>query len=121
MGLLSHNSDAIISIITKQYHNHIITLFLLISLPWFIIINLGASSELFVNAVKKDMLFKLVSVQESHGAPPGTYFIFSILSAWPIFLFIIPTIIWSYKNKHNKAIIFLLSSILLPYSAWFSP
>ncbi len=93
------------------------TLFLLISLPWFIIINLGASSELFVNAVKKDMLFKLVSVQESHGAPPGTYFIFSILSAWPIFLFIIPTIIWSYKNKHNKAIIFLLSSIL---PAWIS-
>ena len=93
------------------------TIFLLISLPWFIIINLGANSEIFVNSVKKDMLLKLVSVQESHGAPPGTYFISSIVTVWPIFLFIIPTIIWSYKNKHNKAIIFLLSSIL---PAWVS-
>ena len=93
------------------------SIFLLISLPWFIIINLGANSEIFVSSVKKDMLLKLVSVQESHGAPPGTYFISSIVTAWPVFLFIIPTIIWSYKNKHNKTIIFLLSSIL---PAWIS-
>ena len=93
------------------------TIFLLISLPWFIIINLGANSEIFVSSIKKDMLLKLISVQESHGAPPGTYFISSIVTAWPIFLFIIPTIIWSYKNKHNKTIIFLLSSIL---PAWIS-
>tara|TARA_B100000700_G_scaffold48161_1_gene50791 strand:+ start:1801 stop:3474 length:1674 start_codon:yes stop_codon:yes gene_type:complete len=93
------------------------SIFLLISLPWFIIINLGANSEIFVSSIKKDMLLKLISVQESHGAPPGTYFISSIVTAWPIFLFIIPTIIWSYKNKHNKTIIFLLSSIL---PAWIS-
>ena len=93
------------------------SIFLLISLPWFIIINLGANSEIFVSSIKKDMLLKLVSVQESHGALPGTYFISSIVTAWPIFLFIIPTIIWSYKNKHNKTIIFLLSSIL---PAWIS-
>ena len=90
-------------------------LFLLITLPWFIFINLGENSNVFLDSIKKDMLFKMISVQESHGFPPGTYFLSSIVFSWPIFLFILPTCIWSYKNKNNKAVIFLLCSI---FPAW---
>ena len=87
-------------------------LFLIISIPWFIIVNLGVSSDIFIDSVKKDMFLKLISAQESHGFPPGSYIISAIVSAWPIFLFIIPTSIWAYKNKNNKAVSFLLCSIL---------
>ena len=90
-------------------------LFLLITLPWFIFINLGDNSNVFLDSIKKDMLFKMISVQESHGFPPGTYFLSSIVFSWPIFLFILPTCIWSYKNKNNKAVVFLLCSI---FPAW---
>ena len=90
-------------------------LFLLITLPWFIFINLGENSNVFLDSIKKDMLFKMISVQESHGFPPGTYFLSSIVFSWPIFLFILPTCIWSYKNKNNKAVVFLLCSI---FPAW---
>ena len=90
-------------------------LFLLITLPWFIFINLGDNSNVFLDSIKKDMLFKMISVQESHGSPPGTYFLSSIVFSWPIFLFILPTCIWSYKNKNNKAVVFLLCSI---FPAW---
>ena len=87
-------------------------LFSLISLPWFIFINLGDNSGVFFDSIKKDMLYKIISVQESHGSPPGSYFLSSIIFSWPIFLFIIPTCIWSYKNKNNNAVVFLLCSIL---------
>lgn len=85
-----------------------ICLFLIITLPWFIIIKFGASSDLFIDSVKKDMIYKIISGQESHGAPPGTYFISSILAAWPIFIFILPTALWSFKYKKNKEVLFLL-------------
>lgn len=87
-------------------------LFIMVALPWFIIINVGDNSSVFLDSVKKDMFLKLISAQESHGAPPGTYLLSSIVSAWPIFLFIIPTSIWAYKKRKEKAVIFLLCSIL---------
>mgnify|MGYP003967250589 FL=1 len=89
-----------------------IILFMLIILPWFILINSGNNNDVLFNTIKKDMLLKLVSVQESHGAPPGSYLLSSILTAWPIALFIIPSALWCFKNKDNKAVKFLLCSLI---------
>jgi len=89
-----------------------IILFMLIILPWFILINSGNNNDVLFNTIKKDMVLKLVSVQESHGAPPGSYLLSSILTAWPIALFIIPSALWCFKNKDNKAVKFLLCSLI---------
>ena len=89
-----------------------IILFMLIILPWFILINSGNNNDVLFNTIKKDMLLKLVSVQESHGAPPGSYLLSSILTAWPIALFIIPSALWCFKNKDNKSVKFLLCSLI---------
>ena len=89
-----------------------IILFMLIILPWFILINSGNNNDVLFNTIKKDMLLKLVSVQESHGAPPGSYLLSSMLTAWPIALFIIPSALWCFKNKDNKAVKFLLCSLI---------
>ena len=89
-----------------------IILFMLIILPWFILINSGNNNDVLFNTIKKDMVLKLVSVQESHGAPPGSYLLSSMLTAWPIALFIIPSALWCFKNKDNKSVKFLLCSLI---------
>ena len=89
-----------------------IILFMLIILPWFILIKSGNNTDVLFNSIKKDMVLKLVSVQESHGAPPGSYLLSSMLTAWPIALFIIPSALWCFKNKDNKSVKFLLCSLI---------
>jgi len=44
-------------------------------LPWFIAIILKSGDSFFVEAVGHDLLAKVESGQESHGVPPGFYFL----------------------------------------------
>ena len=56
---------------------------LLLVLPWFVAIVAKSGME-FVNlAVGHDMLAKVVSSQEAHGAPPGYYLLLFFLTFWP--------------------------------------
>ena len=41
--------------------------------PWFVAITLKSGGAFFAEAVGQDMLGKVGSGQEAHGAPPGTY------------------------------------------------
>jgi hypothetical protein len=86
--------------------------FILIIIPWFILIKLGNNSDVLLNSIQKDMVLKLISVQESHGAPPGSYLLSTFLTAWPIALFILPTALWSFKNRKIKTVKFLLCSLI---------
>ena len=55
----------------------------LLVLPWFIAI-LGRSGGSFVaQSLSQDLLSKLISAQEAHGAPPGYYFAVFWLTFWP--------------------------------------
>jgi 4-amino-4-deoxy-L-arabinose transferase-like glycosyltransferase len=60
----------------------IVWLFLIV-LPWFVAIYLRAGDAFFANSVGHDMLGKLASAQETHGAPPGTYFILFFATFYP--------------------------------------
>ena len=52
-------------------------------LPWFIAI-IGRADEAFLaQSVGQDLLPKLYSSQEGHGAPPGTYFVLFWLTFFP--------------------------------------
>jgi 4-amino-4-deoxy-L-arabinose transferase-like glycosyltransferase len=55
---------------------------LLLVLPWFVAIYLKAGQSFFSDSLGGDMLSKL-SAQESHGAPPGTYFLLFWVTFWP--------------------------------------
>jgi 4-amino-4-deoxy-L-arabinose transferase-like glycosyltransferase len=57
--------------------------FLALVLPWFIAITLRGGSSFFVDSVGSDMLSKVASGQESHGAPPGYYALLFWLTFWP--------------------------------------
>ena len=55
----------------------------LLILPWFVAI-LGKAGEQFIaGSVGEDMISKIFSGQESHGAPPGYYFLLFWVTFWP--------------------------------------
>ncbi|HEX7791482.1 MAG TPA: glycosyltransferase family 39 protein [Afipia sp.] len=56
---------------------------LVLVLPWFILIFLKAGDTFFADSLGSDMLSKVASPQESHGAPPGLYFILFWATFWP--------------------------------------
>ncbi len=55
----------------------------LIVLPWFIAIYLRVGSTFLVNSVGEDMLAKIASAKETHGAPPGLYFVLFFVTFFP--------------------------------------
>jgi 4-amino-4-deoxy-L-arabinose transferase-like glycosyltransferase len=57
--------------------------FALLVLPWFVAI-IGRSGDAFLaGSVGEDLLSKVLSGQEAHGAPPGYYFLLFWFTFWP--------------------------------------
>src|SRR5476649_412784 len=52
-------------------------------LPWFLAIVAKSGDSFFVQAIGQDMLAKITSGQEAHGAPPGLYFALFWVTFWP--------------------------------------
>src|SRR5262249_56916502 len=57
--------------------------FTLLVLPGFWAIAGRAGETFFTESVGQDLLSKVFTGQESHGAPPGTYFILFWVTFWP--------------------------------------
>ena len=53
---------------------------MLIATPWFVAIEEATAGRFLAESVWQDLVPKLVSAQESHGAPPGTYLAQSLAS-----------------------------------------
>jgi 4-amino-4-deoxy-L-arabinose transferase-like glycosyltransferase len=56
---------------------------LLLVLPWFVLIVLRSGDSFFAGSLGQDLFGKVVSGQESHGAPPGLYFLLFWVTFWP--------------------------------------
>jgi 4-amino-4-deoxy-L-arabinose transferase-like glycosyltransferase len=52
-------------------------------LPWFFAIVSRSGSNFFAQSIGQDLLTKVVSAQEAHGAPPGYYFALFWVTFWP--------------------------------------
>ncbi|MCT8265710.1 glycosyltransferase family 39 protein [Afifella sp. JA880] len=57
---------------------------LIVTLPWFVAITLLSDGAFFGDSVGHDLMAKVASGQESHGAPPGTYLGLFFATAWPL-------------------------------------
>jgi len=55
----------------------------LLVLPWFLAIVSRSGSNFFAESVGHDLMSKVVSAQEAHGAPPGSYYVLFWLTFWP--------------------------------------
>jgi 4-amino-4-deoxy-L-arabinose transferase-like glycosyltransferase len=89
-----------------------VPLFLLVLLPWPIAIFARHGASFFVDAWQSDILPKLISGQESHGAPPLTYALLSPLILWPASLLLPTAIAFAWRNRSEAAVRFCIASIL---------
>ena len=59
-----------------------------ICLPWVLAVSIATDGSFLAQAVTKDLLPKLASGQESHGAPPGTYVLTILILMFPVSIFL---------------------------------
>lgn len=64
----------------------------LVVLPWAIAIAFASHGSFYKQSLGHDFASKLVSGQESHGAPPGYYLLLASLTFWPATLFVLPSL-----------------------------
>ncbi len=90
-------------------------LFFLLAAPWYIAISYETSGAFFTEALGKDLLGKVASGQESHGAPPGYYFGVFWLTFWPFSLLagLVMPDIW--RHRKDPGVLFCFAWILLPW------
>ena len=83
--------------------------FIVLVLPWFIAILARSGWNFFSESVGHDLLEKVGRAQESHGAPPGTYFVLFWLTFFPgsILAGLATPAIWNVRRE--KGAKFLLS------------
>jgi 4-amino-4-deoxy-L-arabinose transferase-like glycosyltransferase len=82
---------------------------ILLVLPWFVAIVLKSGDSFFMKALGEDMLSKVASGQEAHGAPPGYYFALFWVTFWPgsVLAGLAAPMIW--KAKREPGAQFLLA------------
>ena len=86
-----------------------IPVFLLLVLPWFIAI-VGRSGGTFLSdSVGRDLLAKVVSGQESHGAPPGYFIVLFFITFWPASILAGMAVPWVWREKWEAPVKFLLA------------
>jgi 4-amino-4-deoxy-L-arabinose transferase-like glycosyltransferase len=91
-------------------------LFLAIAAPWFIAIAVS-DGGFIADAVRGDLLPKLLGGHESHGAPPGFYLATSPLAFWPG-VFLVPFgLIWAWRNRAEPGLRFCLAWLI---PAWIA-
>ena len=81
--------------------------------PWLIAVQSATAGHFISDSLAHDLLPKLIGAQESHGGPPGYYLAVVIASFWPGSLFIVPGLIWGWRQRRAAACRFLL--------AWLGP
>ncbi len=89
-----------------------LAIILVVAAPWFVLIALKTNGAFFSEAVGGDMLSKVAGAQESHGAPPLTYFGLFWLTAWPLapLILLLAPGIWAARK--SPAELFLLAWIV---------
>lgn len=78
-------------------------------LPWFIAISMISGGAFWTESVGKDMLGKVASGAESHGAPPGYYVLTYSLYMWPFALIAVNGGLKALNRFREPKLLFLLS------------
>ncbi|SCM74540.1 Glycosyl transferase, family 39 [uncultured Pleomorphomonas sp.] len=89
-----------------------IAFMLLLVLPWLIAIGWISGGAFFSKAVGQDMLGKVASGQESHGAPPGMHLLVALGTFWPLSVLAPLAIVQAWKARREPAIFFLIAWVV---------
>ena len=85
---------------------------LLLVTPWFAAIVAKSGMTFFSDAVGQDMLAKVASAQETHGAPPGFYLLLFFLTFWPGAVLAAPAAPRVWKARREPGAQFLLAWLI---------
>lgn len=80
--------------------------------PWVISIQQATEGAFFSNALQKDLLPKLISGHESHGAPPGYYLVLMTVTFWPGCVIAWPGLVCALRQKDRWPTRFCLAWLL---------
>ncbi|HXZ48645.1 MAG TPA: glycosyltransferase family 39 protein [Usitatibacter sp.] len=89
-----------------------VPLFLLLLLPWPIAMYELHGASFFIRAWQTDIFPKLVSAQESHGAPPLAYALTAPLTLWPATLLLPSALETAWRGRHDPPVRFCVAAIL---------
>lgn len=89
-----------------------ILIVLIITAPWVIAISLTSGSTFFADAVGDDLLPKLLSGQESHGSPPGTYTLIAVVLLWPASIVLGPALLFAWRRRAEPIYRFCLAWVV---------
>jgi len=76
-------------------------LFLLIVLPWSILIWRATDGAFFTDAIAGDLTPKLQGAQEKHPGPPGYYSVAIWATFWPACLFLLPGLVFAIRAARS--------------------
>lgn len=92
-----------------------IPLMLAVVLPWLISIQIATDGAFLQDSFGSDFGKKLLSGQESHGAPPGFYILMMAVTCWPASLLVIPALVDAWKHRRTQIITTIGFSWIIPY------
>lgn len=78
------------------------SLFVLIWVPWAVAIFAATDGAFFIDSLGQDFGGKVVSGQESHGAPPGIHSLTIWMTLWPASLFLLPALVFVIRSIRAK-------------------
>lgn len=83
---------------------------LVITLPWLLATSGPEGKNNFVvEAVRGDLIPKLIGGQESHGAPPGAHLAAALITTWPWSLLLPFAVILGWRQRNQPAVRFCLA------------
>lgn len=80
--------------------------------PWLAAVSSATQGQFLGQAVKGDLLPKLLGSQESHGAPPGYFLVLATVTLWPLAAFALPGVVRAIKARQSPSLRFLLAWII---------
>jgi 4-amino-4-deoxy-L-arabinose transferase-like glycosyltransferase len=95
-----------------------IVLVALIISPWMISISIATDGAFFSDALRSDLLPKLISGHESHGFFPGYYFLLMMVTFWPGSLFAWPALLRAWHVRSHLNIRFCLAATIPTWLAF---
>jgi 4-amino-4-deoxy-L-arabinose transferase-like glycosyltransferase len=80
-----------------------------IAAPWFAAVSQATGGAFVGEAVKGDLLPKLLGAHESHGGFPGLYLVLASVLFWPASLLLWPALAQAWQQRHRLAFRVLLA------------
>ena len=89
-----------------------VLLFLCLVLPWFVAIWKITDGRFFQESLGHDMLSKVSTGMESHGAPPGYHLLLLLVCFWPVAFYIYPALLKAWSWRDNLGIRFCIAWVV---------